>query len=177
MAEEDIVAPTDSEEDTFAWSDECIAALARQMMRAHRAGDSKALELEYGHVEHLLTNSILWRHLKRQDAAWSSGRWFDGISAKPEFPSPSRLRLRGEVAWVIGQERWYYDPLDFELELCAVTGTLRGYVLRFGDHRPLAQKLVESAKEGIPCGAWAFVFERRRAERVAAADRGGIKPR
>jgi hypothetical protein len=163
MADMQCREPVGESDDPFAEDYGRIAAYARQMMRAHRANDSEALELEYLHFDHYLCNSLLWRHMKRQDKIWDNGeRWFDGLSARPEFPSPGRLRLRGEIAWVVGQEKWYYDPLDFELELCPTAGAFRGYIIRFGDHRPLAQKTLGSAKRGVPAGPWAFVFEQRR---------------
>lgn len=164
--------PGQVNDDSFADDYDWIAAHARQMIRAHRANDAKALELEYLHFDHYLCHSLLWRHMKRQDSIWENGgRWFDGLSAEPEFPSPGWLRLRGEIAWVVGQEKWYHDPFDLELELCPTTGAFRGYIMRFGDHRPLAEKIQGSAKQGIPVGSWAFVFEIRRAEQVPAADR------
>jgi hypothetical protein len=141
------------------------------MIRAHRANDPKALELECLHFDHYLCHSLLWRHMKRQDRAWDNGgRWFDGLSADPEFPSPGRLRLRGEIAWVVGQEKWYYEPFDFELELSPATGAFRSYIIRFGDHRPLTEKTHGSAESGVPVGPWAFVFEGRAAEPGAAHD-------
>jgi hypothetical protein len=156
-----------------AEDDEWIAAHVRQMIRAYRAKDAKAVDLAYLHFEHYLTKSILRRHLKRQDPLWDgTRRWFDGLEAEPEFPSLNRLRLRGEVTWVIGQEQWYYDPLEFELELCLTTGAFRGYVLRFGDHRPLIEKTLGSANGGMPVGRWAFTFERGCIKARAKGDMG-----
>jgi hypothetical protein len=173
MADEQHRQPSEEDSDPFAEDYDEIAAYARQMMRAHRAKDPKALALEYLHFDHYLCHSLLWRHMKRQDRAWDNGgRWFDGLSADREFPSPGRLRLRGEIAWVVGQERWYYDPLEFELDLCPATGAFRKYMIRFGDHRPLAEKTHGSAESGVPVGPWAYVFERRQPEPLASADRG-----
>ena len=170
MADKQDREVAEENDDPFAEDYDEMAAYARQMIRAHRANDSAALTLEYLHFDHYLCHSFLWRHMKRQDRAWdSSGRWFDGVSARPEFPSPARLRLRGEIAWVVGQEKWYYDPFDLELELCPTTGAFRSYTIRFGDHRPLAEKTSDTAKQGVPVGPWAFVFEQRRGEPGAAA--------
>ena len=162
MADKPCREPVEESEDPFARDYGRIAAYARQMIRAHSANDSEALELEYWHFDHYLCRSFLWRLMKRQDKLWDNGeRWFDGLSAKPEFPSPGRLRLRGEIAWVVAQKIWYYDPLDLELELCPTTGPLRGYIIRFGDHRPLVEKTNDIAKPGVPVGPWAYVFEQR----------------
>jgi hypothetical protein len=173
MADQPYRELVEENHDPFAEDYDQIAAYARQMIRARRANDPKALELEYLHFDHYLCHSLLWRHMRQQDKSiWDNGRrWFDGLSAEPDFPSPGRLRLRGEIAWVVGQEKWYYDPLDFELELCPTTGAFRGYIIRFGDHRPLAEKTHGSAKLGVPVGPWAFVFEKRRAEQGTVAER------
>jgi hypothetical protein len=166
MAED--AGPQDGEEDSFAESDEWLAAEVRQLFRARRAGDAKAVEVALYYFEHYLTLTVK-RHLRLQDEVWSR-RWFDGLSAEPEYPAPGRLRLRGEVCWVDGQEHWYYDPFDFEMELCPKTGAFHGYAVRFGDHRPLSAKVSGSAVSVIPVGGWAFTIERRRAEFGAAAD-------
>src|ERR1700742_2685658 len=109
MADPQARPPLDENSNPFIEDYDQIAAYARQMMRAHRANDSKALALECLHFDHYLCHSLLCRHMKRQDRTWDIGeRWFDGLSAHPEFPSPGQLRLRGEIAWVVGQEKWYY---------------------------------------------------------------------
>src|SRR5262249_28486721 len=113
----------------------------------------------------------LRRHLQMLDPVWDgSRRWFDGLYAEPEYPSPGRLWLRGEVCWVIGQEHWYYDPFDFEMELCPRTGAFRGCVFLFGDHRPLEAKVRGSAVSAVPVGGWVYKIERRRGEPVAESD-------
>jgi hypothetical protein len=150
------------EEDPFAEDDEWLAAEVRQLFRAHRARDAKAVEVALFYFKHYLT-LILKRHLKKRDPLWGNSRWFDGFDAEPEYPSPGRLRLRGEVCWVSGQEHWYYDPFDFEMELCPRTGQFRGCVFRFGDSRPLPEKVMGSAVSGTPVGGWAYEIERRRA--------------
>src|ERR1700722_5161284 len=111
---EDFAQP-EVEEDPFAEDDEWLAAQVRQLCRAHRACDAKAVEVTLFYFKHRLTLT-LGRHLKKYDPVWSntyrpagSYRWFDGLDAKPEFPAPGRVRLRGEVCWVSGQEHWYYD--------------------------------------------------------------------
>ena len=169
MAEEQI--QQEAEEDPFAESDEWLAAEVRQLFRAHRAGDAKAVEVALFYFEHYLTLTLR-RHLRLRDAVWDgSRRWFDGLHAEPEYPSPGRLRLRGEVCWVCGQKHWYSDPFDFEMELCPRTGAFRGYVFRFGDFRPLETKVSGSAVSAVPVGGWAYEIERRRAELTARADR------
>lgn len=162
----------EDQEDPFAESDEWLAAEVRQLFRAHRAHDVKAVEVAVFYFKGYLTK-ILQRHLSKRDPAWdnsswlgdnSSYRWFDGLSGEPEFPAPGRLRLRGEVWWVIGQQHWYNDMLDFEIELCPKTGAFRRYVIRFGDHRPLEGKSPASTLSAVPVGGWAYVFERRSPE-------------
>ena len=136
------------------------------------AGPAKAVEVALFNFEHYLTLTVR-RQLRLQDEVWDgSRRWFDGLSAEPEYPSPGRLRLRGEVCWVAGQEHWYYDPFDFEMELCPTTGAFRGYVVRLGDRRPLSVKVRGGAAAGVPVGGWAFTVVRSRAEPGAAADGG-----
>src|SRR5437879_3400205 len=118
----------EAENDLNVESDEWLAAEVRQLFRAHRAGDAKAVEVALFYFEHYLTLTLR-RHLRMRGPVWDgSQRWFDGFSAEPEYPSPGRLRLRGEVCWVSGQEYWYYDPFDFEMEMCPRTGAFRGYV-------------------------------------------------
>jgi hypothetical protein len=156
------------EEDPFAEDDEWLAAQVRQLFRAHRAGDAKAVEVALFYFKHYLTLTLR-RHLKKRDPVWDgSRRWFDGLDAEPEYSSPGWLRLRGEVCWVRGQEHWYYDPFDFEMELCPRTGAFRGYVFRFGDHRPLAAKVRGSVASAVPVGGWVYEIERRCAAPGAA---------
>jgi hypothetical protein len=173
MAED--IPPQDAVEDPFAESDEWLAAEVRQLFRARRADDAKAVEVALFYFEHYLTLTVR-RHLRLRDEVWDgSRRWFDGLNAEPEYPAPGRLRLRGEVAWVSEMTHYYYDPFDFEMELCPRTGAFIGYVARFGDHRPLSAKVNGSAVSGTPVGGWAFTIERRKhAEPGAAADRGGM---
>jgi hypothetical protein len=76
------------------------------------------------------------------------------MNAEPEYPSPGRITVRGEVAWV--HKTWYYDPFDFEIEICPRSGELVKYVFRFGDHRPLSAKVSGSALAGIPVGGWVY---------------------
>lgn len=167
-------APRNAVDDLFAESDEWLAAEVRQLFRARRAGDAKAVEVALFYFEHYLTLTVR-RQLRFQDEVWDgSRRWFDGLSAEPEYPAPGRLRLRGEVCWVAGQEYWYYDPFDFEMELCPKTGAFRSYVVRFGDSRPLSAKISGSAASGVPVGGWAFTIERRKhAGPSAAPDSAG----
>ncbi len=159
-------------EDIFAEHADWLAAEARQLFRAHRARDTKAVEVALFYFIDYMTK-ILYRHLSTHDSAWDnslrpldfpSHRWFDGLNAEPDFPAPGRLRLRGEVYWLIGQEQGHYDPLDFEIELCPMTGAFRRYVFRFGDSRPRAAKVRVSATPGIPVGAWAYEFARQNAK-------------
>jgi hypothetical protein len=162
----------EAEKDPNVESDEWLAAEVRQLFRADRAGDAKAIEVALFYFQHYLTVTLR-RHLRMRDPVWDgSRRWFDGLDAEPEYPSPGCLRLRGEVCWVSGQEHSYFDPFDFEMELCPQTGAFRGYVFRFGDSRPLAAKVWGSARSGVPIGGWAYVIERRRAEHAAPDDRG-----
>jgi hypothetical protein len=148
--------------DSFDDSDEWLAAEVRQLFRAYRAHDTKAIKVALFYLEHFLTLTLR-QHLRLQDPMWDgSRRWFDGLKAEPEYPSRGRLRLRGEVCWISGQECWYFDPFDFEMELCPRTGAFRRYVIRFGDHRRLAAKARGSALSGLPVGSWAHEIERRR---------------
>ncbi len=149
--------PEYDSQDRFAESDEWLAAEVRQLFRAHRAGDEKAVEVALFYFEDFLFKT-LQQHLRAYPSWHNKGRWFDGMKATPEYPSTGRLRLRGELAWV--QDSWYYDPFDFELELCNVTGSLREYVFRFGDHRPLAEKTSCSAWNAIPVDGWAYEIRR-----------------
>src|SRR5689334_12768916 len=106
MAEE-LIQP-DAGEDPLAEDDEWLAAQVRQLFRAHRAGDTKAVEVALFYFTHNLTLT-LGRLLAKLDPVWdnvvrsnSLYRWFDGLQAEPEYPSSGRLRLRGEVCWVSG---------------------------------------------------------------------------
>jgi hypothetical protein len=71
------------------------------------------------------------------------------------------LDERRTICWVIGPALWYYDPLDFQIEVCPETGAFKRYVLRFGDSRPLSAKVKDCETAGLPAGGWAYEFERR----------------
>jgi hypothetical protein len=146
-------------EDIFLTHEEWLAAEVRQFFRAHRAGDGKAVELARFYLEDYLTKKTLLRHLSKCDPAWdrslrpldfSSHRWFDGWGAEAEFLGPGHLRLCGEVTWKVGQDHMYYDPLEFEIELCPGTGAFRRYVIRFGDSRARAAKVTGSSTQESP---------------------------
>jgi hypothetical protein len=160
--------PAGLQEDEFTESDEWLAAEVRQLFRAHRANDSKSMEVAVYYFYAYL-QMTLQRHLRKCDPMWnrtasllnnSTPRWFDGLYPEPAFPEPGRLRVCGEICWV--EEAWYYDPFEFEIELCPKTGVFRAYVMRFGDHRLLSSKVPGSAAAGVPVGGWAYEFERRR---------------
>ena len=149
-------------EASFAEDDEWIAALVRQVFRARQAEDSSALEVTFCYLEDYLTK-VLKRHLRYRDPQWEGHtRWFDGLYVTPAYPSPGRFELHGRVAWVIGQEAWHYDPFEFELELESRTGAFRGYVYRFGDHRPLSAKKTRNEEESYlsPVGGWQYEIHR-----------------
>lgn len=169
----------DVEHDVFAGHAEWMAAEVRQLFRANQARDTRATEVALFYLFHYVSK-VLRRHLSQHDRAWDSSlrpldfashRWFDGISAEPEYPAPGCLRLRGTICWVIGQEQWHYDPLDFQIELCPKTGVFQKYVFRFGDSRPLSAKLKGCATPGFPVGGWAYEFEKR----LPAAPAGGSR--
>lgn len=175
MATEEL--PPDAAQDIFAEHAEWLAAVVRQLFRANRARDHKAIEVALVCLFDSVSK-VLRRHLSKHDSAWDSSlqplnfeshRWFDGISADPAYPAPSCLRLRGTICWV-GQEQWHYDPLDFQMELCPNTGSFRRYVFRFGDSRPLSAKVKGCETPGVPVGAWAYEFEKCSAEPFATAD-------
>lgn len=148
------------QDDPFAESDEWLAAEVRQLIRAQQANDAKAVEVAMFYLDHYLTLTVR-RQLQRRDPEWDGGRrWFDGLEAEPEYPAAGRVRLRGEVCWVSGQEHWYYEPFDFAMELCPETGAFRRYEVRFADHRPLSSKTHGSARAGVPVGDWAYIIER-----------------
>jgi hypothetical protein len=178
MAEEQ--SPSDVAEDIFAEHAEWLAAKARQLFRANRARDAKAIEVALFYFFDYLSK-VLLRHLSKHDPAWdslrpgdfASHRWFDGISAKPEYPAPGCLRLRGTICWVTGQRQWHYDPLDFQIELCPKTGAFKRYVFRFGDSRPLSAKVEGCATPGVPVGEWAYEFEKQSAAPGATPDSAG----
>lgn len=164
--------PPEVEQDIFSEHAEWLAAEVRQLFRANRARDAKATEVALFYFFDYVSK-VLSRHLSKHDRAWDSSlrpldfashRWFDGISAEPEYPAPGFLRLRGTICWVIGQERWHYDPLDFQIEVCPKTGAFERYVFRFGDSRPLSAKLKGCETPGAPVGEWAYEFEKRSAE-------------
>ncbi len=72
-----------AEEDPFAEDDEWLAAEVRQLFRARRAGDAKAVEVALFYFEHYLTLTLR-RHLRLRDPAWDgSRRWLDGLDAEP----------------------------------------------------------------------------------------------
>jgi hypothetical protein len=162
------------DDDQFADSEEWIAAQARQLFRARRDGDAKAIEVGMFHFEHYLTLTLR-RHLRRGDPPWEDkARWIDGLSrVRAEYPSAGRLRIQADATWVIGQEHWYDDPFEFELELCRRTGAFRRYVFRFGDRRPLAAKGMGREVVIPPRDGWEFEFERKRADQATAADPPG----
>ena len=153
------------DDDPFADFEEWIAALARQLFRARRAEDEKAIEVSLFYLEHYLT-LVLRRHLRGIASLWDgSKRWLDGLSEqKVEHPMPGRLRIQAVVTWVVGQELWYDDPFEFELELCPRTGAFCRYVFRFGDHLPLSAKALGRAVRVPPTDGWAFEFRRSQAE-------------
>ena len=152
----------------FREDEDWIAALARQLFRARRAGDAEGVEVTLTYLEYHL-QKVLDRHMRVQCKDWPKYplpgyRWFDGIDrVAPEYHAPHSVRLRSTIAWVVGQEAWYYDPFEFELELCPRTGAFHRYVFRFGDHRPLEAKNCREATDS-PHGGWAYEFHARRAE-------------
>ena len=155
---------SDVEEDPFVDSDEWISAEARQLFRAYNAKDAKAVEVAMFYFLDYLAKTLL-RHLRRASADWRptwpapDSRWFDGFGCGvPEIPSQGRLRIRNTIFWV--QNAWYCEPFEFELELCPRTGTLREYVFRFGDHRPLSEKTQRCEASDPPVGGWGFEFRR-----------------
>jgi len=170
-------AQPDFESDIFAEHAEWLAAEVRQLFRANQARDAKATEVALFYFFDTVSK-VLNRHLSKHDRAWdnslrpldgASHRWFDGISAEPEYPAQGCLRLRGTICWVIGQERWLHDPLDFQIEVCPKTGVFKRYVFRFGDSRPLSTKIKGCETPGDPVGGWVYEFEKRSA---AAAESG-----
>jgi hypothetical protein len=165
--------PGAGDDDPFADSDEWIAAQARQLFRARSAEDEKAVEVAMFYLEHYLTLTLR-RHLRGKASSWDGmGRWLDGLSEKRvEYPWPGGVRIQAVVTWVVGQEHWYDDPFEFELELCPRNGAFGGYAFRFGDHLPLSAKGMGRAVSVPPPGGWAFEFRRGSAEQIAARDRG-----
>ncbi len=150
--------------DPFVEDEQWLAALVRQLFRARSAGDAKAVEITHYYFRHRL-RLTLERHLRKRDPVWNAPcphgayRWFDGLHAEPQYVSPGHLRLQGSICWVAQQEHWYYEPFEFEIELCASTGMFRKYAFRFGDHRPLTSKTTDVVPT-IPVGGWAYVIER-----------------
>jgi hypothetical protein len=177
--------PLDIAQDIFAEHAEWLAAEVRQLFRASRARDAKAIEVALFYLFDYVSK-VLRRHLSEQEGAWDSSlqpldfashRWFDGISADPEYPAPGCLRLQGTICWVVGQEQWHYDPLDFQIELCPNTGSFKRYSFRFGDSRPLSAKIKGCETPGVPMGAWAYEFEKRSAEALYGLNSQGGTPR
>ena len=167
MAEEPL--RPEHQDDVFAYHDELLADGVRLLLGAGRAGDTKAVDFAAFYFFDYLAK-VLHRHLGLRNPAWdgssrpldfSAHRWFDGLSAEPEFLGPGRLRVRGELCWAIGQEHWYRDPFDFEIELCPKTGAFQGYVMRFGDHRLLEVKVHGAMVSAVPVGGWMYEIERR----------------
>ena len=68
--------------------------------------------------------------------------------------------MQAEATWVVGQELWYDDPWEFELQLCPRTGAFVGYVFRFGDHNPLEAKEMGRTVLIPPKGGWEHEFQR-----------------
>ncbi|MBM3996704.1 MAG: hypothetical protein FJ303_21500 [Planctomycetes bacterium] len=158
--------------DPFAETDEWIAAMVRQLFRAHRANDLKAVEATLLYLNHNLTLALK-RDLVRVDSAWgqtpeqvlksgvldlSRRRWFDGLWTTPEYLAPGHLRLVGDACWV-QEDSNYYDPFEFEIELSAATGAFRWYVMRFGDRRSLKEKVPDSVIVP-PKDGWVYKFTR-----------------
>ena len=148
---------------SFIESEEWIAAEARQLFRARQAGDARAVKETLTHFENFLT-WVLACHLRDQDPVWDiEERWIDDLGRPVvEYPAPGLLLMRGRAAWVVGQEHYYYDPVEFELELCPQTGAFRTYVFRFGDHCPLSEKVCDREIAFPPIGGWAFEVRRQR---------------
>jgi hypothetical protein len=143
-------------------SDDWLAAELRQIFRAYDAKDSKAIKVAMFYFDHYLTITVR-RGLYRKYPIWNGGwRCFDGIVAKPEFPTRAAIRLRGEVCILNGDMTFYYEPLDFEMELFPETGEFHRYVFRFGDHRPLEEKGSGKSDPSNPVGGWAYVIDRTR---------------
>jgi hypothetical protein len=152
-------------EASFAEDEGWIAALARQVFRARGAGDTVAVEVTRFYLEGYLVK-VLQRHLRYRDPLWdgrlhndSAYRWLDNLNVDAEMPSPGRLELRGQIAWAIDQSH-HYDPFAFDLRLCPETGAFRGYVFRFGDHRPLSSKNNLNEPPPSPVGEWQYVIHR-----------------
>ncbi len=168
------VALTDgppSDDDDVADSDEWLAAEVRQLFRARLAGDAKAVRVALFYFDNYLTK-IIRRQLRDRDPAWCERQWsFDGLYAEAEFPGPGLLRFRGEACWMEQPMEFYFDPVDFEMELCPRTGEFQRYVFRFGDHRPLSAKVRGHSDPLDPVGGWKFVVERCRAEPLSRPDR------
>ncbi len=170
--------------DRFADFAERIAAQARQLLRAIRAEDSKAVEETLFYLRDFLVK-VLGSHLL-DDPRWDSkGQWLEGLGvAAPETLSSGLLRFRDELTWVTrDQQYWYVEPFEFELELCPVTSAFQRYTFRFGDLRPLAEKELTSppASSGVVGpgdNGWAFIFhvmkgeEKKRNEKGDSVDLG-----
>ena len=88
----------------FAEDDGWIAALARQVFRAHQGEDSVAEQVTLFYLENYLAK-VLHCHLKYRDPEWrvqygdpqyqAQSRWIDNLDVAQAFPSPGRLELRG----------------------------------------------------------------------------------
>src|SRR4051794_22563940 len=114
--------------DSFADSDEWIAAQCRQLFRAVRAEDSKAVEVCLFYLRNFLVKT-LGSHLLR-DLGWNSNeRWLDGLGeAFPEIRLPVGLTLRDECIWATRDDQhWYSEPFQFEIDLDPADGSLRWY--------------------------------------------------
>jgi hypothetical protein len=156
--------------DIFLQHGEWIAAQGRQLIRAHRAKDEKAIEVSWFYLADNL-QKVLLRHLNLHVTEPNSstsesfaglGFWFDGIACRAPEISNGRVHVRSRIAWVINNEGWHYDPFEFELELCPKSGDFVSYVFRFGDSRPRSEKTTPCDETCLPKGGWAFEFSKSR---------------
>src|SRR5260370_12878173 len=143
--------PKENNDDAFGEFDEWLAAQVRQYFSAVNAADSKAVEVCLFYLEGHLVKT-LGRHLWK-DPRWDSREcWLDGLSAVTiETNRPGHLRLRAVLTWADKEQRhWYDEPFAFEIELSPVSGAFENSSFRFGDHRPLAEKMLPSCSTVMP---------------------------
>jgi hypothetical protein len=129
--------PSDAENKLAAW--------IRQLLRARRARDAIAEELEAVSV----CTAVSWllaEHLESAGKWESTERWLDGlIGASVIIEGRDQVKVVGQMTWGLadkpGGHQWA-DPFEAQFELAR--GGISRYTIRFGDNRPLREKRIIS---------------------------------
>jgi hypothetical protein len=151
----------------FPSNEECIAALARQLLRARGARDQIAVWLATNALCSRLCS--LLADLLSSEAAWDSERrWLDNFARRHvSIDPPARVRVAGPLIWGFqanpsGTE--WAEPFEAELEFSPGLRQLAGFTIRFGDRRAFPGEGLRQSVARIvgdiegSAVEWAFVF-------------------